>query len=560
MRQRVTQNGVTVQAIVGNHAAFLGFDLDPTARPGCLGFGVHRTDHTEGEAYWVAGFKTFRSVVPEPSETQIYPTDQHPIQSMWWGDYSAKPAHRYTYRVVPMYGTPAAPTPRDGTFATIDVTTNDPTTGVHGIYFNRGVAASQAYSAKFGATPPDLPADKRAAAMTWLSRGLHEAMIDFIVGGAAPGLVIRAAAYEFTEPTVLAAFAQAQAAGADVRIVYHAKPDDPQTKLNQVAIEAAGLDPSILIARTHPTIAHNKFIVRGTAAADGTVTAKQVWTGSTNFSQGGIFGHSNVGHAVRDETTAAAYLGYWAELAIDPLAHPLKTWVSGNSPFDPAAASSPGIHTLFSPRTEIAPLDWYASEFVGSPSSAYVTLPFGLDDKHFEPAVATMPATAALRFVMLNTKDDHQAIWSANHDIQVAVGAIGGPDSLSRWAKEALTGFNDFVDFLHTKILLVSPLDGVPVTISGSANFSAASTTSNDENMLVIVGDTEVADVYFTEYTRIFEHFYARSWASQLGSAGAQTHGFLTEDDIWQTQYWNPTSPKSRERDLYANHVAAGNP
>jgi phosphatidylserine/phosphatidylglycerophosphate/cardiolipin synthase-like enzyme len=556
VRARVTQNGITVQAIVGNHAAFLGFDLDPAARPGCLGFGIHRTDHTEQEAYWVAGFKTFRSVVPEPSPDRFYPTEAHPIQSMWWGDYTAKPAHRYTYRIVPMYGSPAAPAPRHGTAASIDVTTSDPAVGTHGVYFNRGVAASQAYSAKFGAEPPDLPADKRAEAMAWLSRGLHEAIVDFIVRDAAPGLAIRAAAYEFTEPAVLAAFGQARAAGADVRVLYHDKPDDPQSALNQAAITAAGLDPSILISRRHPTIAHNKFIVRATKAADGTLAGQQVWTGSTNFSQGGVFGHSNVGHAVRDAATADAYLAYWTELATDPTGHPLKTWVSANNPFDLATATSPGIHALFSPRVELAPLDWYAAQFANSPSPTFITLPFGLDDKHFEPAVAAMAADAALRFVMLNVKDDHQASWSANHAIKVAVGATGGPDSLSRWAKESLTGFNEFVDFLHTKILLVGPLDAAPVTISGSANFSAASTTSNDENMLVVVGDTEVADVYFTEYARIFEHFYARWWASRLGTAGAGVHSYLAEDDGWQAPYWNPHSPKSRERDLYANQVA----
>ena len=43
----------------------------------------------------------------------------------------------------------------------------------------------------------------------------------------------------------------------------------------------------------------------------------------------------------------------------------------------------------------------------------------------------------------------------------------------------------------------------------------SSSTTSNDENMLVVTGDTEAADVYFTEYNRIFDHFYARWWAQQ---------------------------------------------
>ena len=64
-----------------------------------------------------------------------------------------------------------------------------------------------------------------------------------------------------------------------------------------------------------------------------------------------------------------------------------------------------------------------------------------MDAKHFEPR--PVAAGGPLRFVMLNTQDDHQDTWSRDQAIQVAVGAEGGPDVLSRWAKEMLTGFND---------------------------------------------------------------------------------------------------------------------
>jgi phosphatidylserine/phosphatidylglycerophosphate/cardiolipin synthase-like enzyme len=555
MRKRMEQGGFVVQAVAGTHAVFFGFDLSAEARPGCLGFALYRDDLTENEAYWIPGFKTFRSVVPDPSATVIYTTDKHPVQSMWWGDYSAKPAHDYTYKIVPVYGTPASPVVDDAKAVTLSLTTGDPETGTHGIYFNRGVAASQAYATKFGAPPPDLTPELRAEAMTWLSRGLQEALTGFITAGASPQLVIRAAAYEFTEPTVLAAFAQAAAAGADVKIIYHDKPKDPQSGLNEQAIADAHLDPSILIPRHHTTIAHNKFIVRATRAADGTLSGEQVWTGSTNMSQGGIYGHSNVGHAVRDPQTADAYLGYWAELSGDPIAKPLKTWVSANSPFDAATLTAPGIHTLFSPRLDLQPLDWYAARFTDSTATAHITLPFGMDGKHFEPAIAAMAPGGPLRFVMLNTQDNHQAIWSKDHAIQVAVGAEGGPDVLSRWAKEVLTGFNGHVDYLHTKILLAGVLGPAPTTISGSANWSEASTNSNDENMLIIAGDRDVADVYFTEYMRIFQHFYARWWAAKLGTGDPDSHSFLSEDDTWQGPYFG-TGPKSQERDLFANQVA----
>jgi len=44
-----------------------------------------------------------------------------------------------------------------------------------------------------------------------------------------------------------------------------------------------------------------------------------LWTGSTNISEGGIFGHSNVGHCIKDKDVAAAYLKYWNMLKDDRL-------------------------------------------------------------------------------------------------------------------------------------------------------------------------------------------------------------------------------------------------
>ncbi|MEO7260833.1 MAG: phospholipase D-like domain-containing protein, partial [Jatrophihabitantaceae bacterium] len=394
MRAHVDNGELTVHAVAGNHAVFLGFGLSQDARDGCLGIALHRQDLTDHTSRWLSGFKTFRSQIPAPALTAVYQTQAQPIQSMWWGDYTAKPAHRYRYTVVPRYGAPGELTSRDGVTATVEVTTDDPTAGVHGVYFNRGVAASQAYAARFGAAPDQLPPDKRAEAMTWLSRGLHEALIAFLTDDASPSLAIRAAVYELTEPTVLAAFAQAHAAGADVRVVYHAKGEQGQR--NEEAIQSAGLDRSTLIPRTRAVIAHNKFIIRADRRAGGDadpagtaeITPRQVWTGSTNLTQGGIFGHSNVGHVVRDAEVAQRFLDYWTQLCADPAGPALKGWLDTHGAFDAAALATDGVHSLFSPRTAIDPLDWYAAGFAASPSSTHITLPFGLDDKHFEARLA----------------------------------------------------------------------------------------------------------------------------------------------------------------------------
>jgi hypothetical protein len=553
VRRRAASGGLTVQAIAGNHAVFLGLDLAENVRAGCLGFALEREDHTEDERYWLSGFKTFRSVVPDPDPSTWYSTRDHPLQTFYWGDYSAKPSHRYTYRVVPRYGQPGNLTDEPGMDVSVQVSTSDPERGRHGVYFNRGVAASQAYANRYGKPPTQLSPAKRAEALEWLSRGLDEALKEFIAKASSPEFALRAAVYEFTQPRVLDAFAAADAAGADVRIVFHA--DGEQGDKNREAIAAAGITG--LVSERHPqTIAHNKFIVL-CERDDQSLTPRAVWTGSTNMTDGGIFGHSNVGHVVRDEAVAARFLELWEQLASDPNIDDLRDWTARQDPFPPPAPA-PDIATIFSPRHGLGPLDWYAEEFLRARSVGSITCAFGLTTV-LEEAVkdAIVAGSSALRYVLLDKTDDHQETWATDTSVFVAVGSAGGPDSLSRWAKEGLTGYNGWVPFIHTKVLLIDPLSRDPLVITGSANFSPNSTNSNDENMLVIRGDLRVADVYFTEYARMFNHMYARYWARRLTESGdgGDEHSFLRETDDWLDPYFREGNPKALQRIAFSTRV-----
>ena len=80
-----------------------------------------------------------------------------------------------------------------------------------------------------------------------------------------------------------------------------------------------------------------------------------------------------------------------------------------------------------------------------------------------------------------------------------AVGSRIAVNSFDRWVKEKLTGLNTHVQCIHTKFMLINPLGDDPIVITGSANFSEDSTKANDENMLVIRGNTRVADIYVGE-------------------------------------------------------------
>ena len=82
--------------------------------------------------------------------------------------------------------------------------------------------------------------------------------------------------------------------------------------------------------------------------------------------------------------------------------------------------------------------------------------------------------------------------------------------TLGQWVVETDTrklGLNHHVAFIHCKFLLHDPLGADPIVATGSANFSKASTNDNDENMVIVRGDRRVADIYFTEFNRLFNHY-----------------------------------------------------
>lgn len=78
----------------------------------------------------------------------------------------------------------------------------------------------------------------------------------------------------------------------------------------------------------------------------------------------------------------------------------------------------------------------------------------------------------------------------------------------------------------------------------------------NDENSLVIQGDTTVADVYLTEFMRLFDHFYSRDvyneWRKErdgksLGKSG-RAWGDVVADETWLRPYFDSSSQLYRER------------
>lgn len=536
------KSSLTVHAIPGVHVILFGLNMDKSETQGLLGFAVERTDHTENEKYFLRGFKTFKSAGSNQPDGAMVSTREHPIQSFIWGDYTAKAAHKYTYRFVALYGKPKNIS--EGHEVSVSVDTFDladqslPQIAI----FNRGVAGSQAYSSKFGeVAPKDVPGNK---AWEWLSNGLEESITGFIAQAKDKKWGLRCAFYEFQNHTVLAALRRAADTGADVKIIYDDRDNKsgPHTA-NDAAIHEAAIDDLCIPRTQNPSyISHNKFMV---LLQNGNPV--QVLMGSTNISDGGIYGHGNVAHIIRDKEVAQLYADYWDQLSADPTNADLKEWTDANSAQTPVKGKTV---PLFSPRSDLSALELYAQMMDNSKGPVFFTAAFGINALLQD--VLLKPKNY-LRYVILETesskaKENHLEDIKKDPNVRVAVGAAL-MDKHTRFLKESLTGLNVHVKYIHTKFMVLDPLGNDPTLITGSANFSDASTKNNDENMVIVKGNTDIIDIYLGEFMRLFNHFYARDWINKLGNNDAAA--YLREDDSWVDPYFKKTDAKCKQREYF---------
>ncbi|MBN9062096.1 MAG: hypothetical protein BGP06_13920 [Rhizobiales bacterium 65-9] len=510
MRASSRRGAVKALAIAGTHVVALGWDMkaaDIRSRT-ILGFAIQRTRARDGERIWLLGQKTFEHVGDPPGPGVPVSSRVHPFQAFQWSDYTVSPGESYAYRIVAMTGEPGAL--REGPSATLKVTTESGKTGKHSVFFNRGAAASQEYARRFQNKRPD---ELGEAAWAWLSRGLVEALEEFIAQ-AGEGDELHGAIFEFKHPRIYAALKAAKKRKAKIFIAYDGKSqkDANEAALNGDDVFSWLKRDSEIKARKRPgSFAHNKFIVLSQAGRP-----RQVWTGSTNLSVNGLFGHSNNGHVVRDETVARAFRSYWDRLWDDPTRKPLSQANFAAEPAPPAAQAE--ISVVFSPQPDMAALQWYAALAGAAKKPLFATFAFGMSDL-FTPIYERRDNV--LRFALMERKGNGAQFAAQAKVIDrirrlpntvVAVGDyVDENNALDRWLVETDRIVNDVnVRFVHTKYMLIDPLGEEPILIVGSANFSKASTDTNDENMLVVRGDKALADIYLGEFMRLHAHYAFR--------------------------------------------------
>jgi phosphatidylserine/phosphatidylglycerophosphate/cardiolipin synthase-like enzyme len=560
--------GFRAFAVTGTNTISFAITATDAAKKELHGFAVERTKGN-GSRQKMRGFKVFQSIIPNPDKNAQVSTWDHPVQSFVWDDFTADDDETYEFYFHPLRGTPAS-LDRSAAPIRIKVQTEPLfTKGTHDIFFNRGVASSQAYARQFeNKKPSKLSKAKGTRALQWLTRYLDDGILRFIESAKSSDKLL-CCFYEFRFQPVVVALKEAIDRGVDITIIIDAKvneytdkkgkfhPSFPREE-NLQAIRDAGIRKSHIIERdANPSdIQHNKFMVllKGNAPSE-------VWTGSTNISEGGFTGQTNVGHWIRNAKAARAFRDYWELLADDPGSvkgepraestkkkKAFRTAVEalGTEPSNVAAIPT-GITPIFSPRLDLSMLDLYVKLADSATSSVCMTLAFGIS-AHLKQALVDNTDENHIVFLLLEKEDTPNARSSApfvainaRNNVYKAWGAFLR-DPVYQWVRETNARelqFNKHVSYIHSKFLLMDPLGSDPIVVTGSANFSKASTTDNDENMLLIRGNKRVADIYFTEFNRLFNHYYFRAVQESVRERGGDTVSMFLDETgkEWQKKY-----------------------
>ncbi len=491
MRAKGSLNGITIKAYSGTTGILLAFDITDKLKKEFLGFAIKKIH--KGNSDWLQSLLRFPGDVGV--DYALAPSNIAPIQKFRWSDYAVYEGTQYTYEIQAVHGKPGQLRYTQG--PAIEISTQTSAKGNrHEVVFNRAVASSQSYEKRFGATKPNDTTDpKHIAARTWLSRGIKEKLLNFLLRADGPDYTLDVAIYEFEVPEVAEVLNRVVATGAQVRLMYHSKKRDPQTTENEHNIHL--LDKKIqVIPRFTSKIFHNKLAVLRHKGKPVSVV-----TGSTNFTNNAFYLQANVVHIFNDPEVAGRFAELFEQLLLD-IAD--KASVRDFNGAAPTLISIGGVQTIFSPKRHRIDIDRIVSLIKNAKENFILCTAFDVDAE----IVQAIQASDKIKYGLQNSRSELTGI----HRNQTFV----VPDFLKSPVEKAFKeegskrrGGEGNI-YIHLKTFVIDFATDQPVVIMGSNNFSDSASLGNDENMVVIENDVDVADLYMIEMFRLYDHYRFR--------------------------------------------------
>jgi phosphatidylserine/phosphatidylglycerophosphate/cardiolipin synthase-like enzyme len=537
-----------VKGYAGTNGVLLAFDLDESLKQDCLGFAIkHKEENKQWQ--WLLSSLTFPGLQHTLPQWNATPSNLAPIQKFRWADYSIKPGVVCKYAVYPVYGTAEQPQLGDG--LEVELKTDDGKPVGQRVFFNRAVAASQAFGRKFPELDKEITENNKKsvedwpdAPRNWLQNGLLDCILNFIGKAKDSSWALDVAIYEYELKAIVDAINKAHQNGIDVRVLYHSKKGDEQTSQNEASLKK--IPKSKKRPRVTSAIFHDKFIVLSKINSAGDRIPKMVLCGSTNFTENGVYRQANVVHAIDDSVIAQKFADIFNFIWNDDdsaVANVTATrkWINKNNPIDPGSNFFVG----FSPRTGKNDL----AEFIDVINEAKADILFATAFKLPEDildAILGKNNDPVVRYGIQNSASRITG-YHADRSAEFVTPALL-KTGLEGWIKEGLKGQRGNL-LVHTKAIVVNFTSDDPVIISGSHNLSNPASMNNDEAFTIIRGDQDLADRYGIEILRFYEHYRFRYYAEKLKLMQVRP---LEINDSWTKSYYKAGDLKQLARERFA--------
>ena len=529
MRAAKELNGITLKAYAGTTGILLAFNVTGELRKDLLGFAIRRK--IDGKAWkWLQGSLRFPG-----EEVDLKPVNSNiaPIQKFRWSDYAVYPETKYTYEVWAVYGSPGNLSYIQGPEVTVK--TESVNRGKHRIVFNRAVAASQAYSRRFGKTNPDDKNDPRyLEARDWLSRGMLQHIEKFIKKAKNSDYALDLALFEFEYDGFVELLRKQSDKGVRISIIYHGQPGDGQTLANEEHLKP--IADEFKRARHTSALFHQKFIVLKQKNESGEYVPRAVLTGTANFTPNGLWRQANVIHVIFDRQLANEYEKLYRHLLTSDGYSDTKKFIRTNFPL----LKESNLFQSFSPRSGYVDIDLLEEILHQASSEVFICSAFKLHDRI--SAALDIDNPKVCRFGLQNSRS---TITGIHRNRSFVVPAFL-KEGLEGFLKESTAKQKGNI-YIHLKTIITDFTTSRPTVIVGSHNFSEPASAKNDENFVVIKGDTEVADTYFCEMMRLYDHYRFRHNLNKKGT-GSDSLLCLRPDDSWTNDYYDPGNLKYDER------------
>jgi phosphatidylserine/phosphatidylglycerophosphate/cardiolipin synthase-like enzyme len=555
---------IQIQAFSTSDDAFIAW-RSPVQIADCIGFELRRKRNGKNEI--VRNQVSFSSGEPDPTNPESSATS--PLRRYTWTDHEVNSGDKVSYQVAPVIQKGDAAAEVDESLASAfsqEVQLTGDVSDNFECYFNRGVVISQFMSRFFKGDLSKKSTDAFKKSINnatenkiriFLAGDLRVRLLDLLDQTKASGGHIFCALFELSDELLIGKLA---AMGKRAHVVLsngaHKSRDDDENSDARETLKKAGCDVVDRMLASG-VLGHNKFM----AICDKDQNGQAAWTGSTNWSPTGLCTQINNGILIKSPEVAEFFKDQFGRLRDAGDATP-KDLIAENSKIKSANIGSTGVDVWFTRSSKQQEMD-AADEIIQQAKEGILFLMFQPGGSPMLDAIIDLQAKNDKLFVkgVISTMDSREtdvakvSLVDRKGKQQLPKFKVVQPTGLKgvgKWATEmARAAFLSQIGFaiVHSKVIVIDPNGDNPVVITGSHNFSASASGKNDENMVIIRGDKELARAYAVNVQAVYDHYNFRAVAKTMQQEGKDVIEVMKDPKSWQKAWFQ--GDKALELDFW---------